>query len=71
MLQCDLYWSVLLGLRGGHPYRRPAYDPLRVPSFSTELAGGTAPGPYADVSGGHYEGRTACRKPANFAVALH
>ena len=35
-----------------------------------ETAGAT-PGPYADISGGHYEGRTDCRKPASFAVALY
>ena len=28
-------------------------------------------GTYADISGGDYEGRTACRNPASFAVALY
>ena len=32
---------------------------------------GATRGPYADISGGHYEGRTDCRKPASFAVALY
>jgi hypothetical protein len=40
-------------------------------SFESVETGGTTLGPYADISGEHYEGRTDCRKPASFAVALY
>jgi hypothetical protein len=46
-------------------------SPCRPPHLQWAETAGTTSGPYADVSDGHYEGRTACRKPASFAVALY
>ena len=48
-----------------------AYGPRTSPTSVIAVTGGTSQGPYADISDGHYEVRTDCRKPADFAVALY
>ena len=72
MLQCDL---LLISARWRSVWQRYEHPRRTVPPSPQLLQWaetvGTTSGPYADISGGDYEGRTDCRKPASFAVALY
>ena len=63
-LLSGVHWRVLAGCRP----MRGSTSCLVIPRTGKE---GVSAEPHIDVSVGDYEGRTDCRKPASFAVALY
>ena len=49
----------------------PEHGPFAVSSTLAARTRSGASGPYSDYAVEIYEGRTDCRKPASFAVALY
>ena len=49
----------------------PEHGPFASSSTVATRTRGRASGPYSDYAVEIYEGRTACRNPASFAVALY